>query len=180
MNIRIQYLFLILIIAVMGCATSKHESINNRTKLIVINDVLIKEGYRSIPIIKYKSGHLRINAKLNGIHTRLLLDSGADKTFIEASKNSKLGLESRGTDKSASGAGASHLQMTLATVESFEIEDFIIYNLEVGLMNLNHINISLINARMEPVDGILGADILFEYDAVIDYRGLILYLKPKN
>ena len=45
------------------------------------------------------------------------------------------------------------------------------------LFNLNHINTALSTHNSAPVDGIIGADILKQAKAIIDYDSKYLYLK---
>jgi hypothetical protein len=44
-------------------------------------------------------------------------------------------------------------------------------------MNLDVINQTFADYEMEKIDGIIGADILSEKEAIIDYAKLMLYLK---
>ena len=48
------------------------------------------------------------------------------------------------------------------------------------LFNLSHVNKGLINHNAEPVDGIIGADVLKKGKAIIDYEKKYLYLKMKE
>ena len=45
------------------------------------------------------------------------------------------------------------------------------------LFNLTYVNTALINHNSNPVDGIIGADILKKGNAIIDYQKKQLYLK---
>ena len=45
------------------------------------------------------------------------------------------------------------------------------------LFNLTHVNTALISHNAKPVDGIIGADILKQSKAIIDYEKKYLYLK---
>jgi len=45
------------------------------------------------------------------------------------------------------------------------------------LFNLTHVNTALTNHNSNPVDGIIGADILKKTSAIIDYNKKYLYLK---
>ena len=44
-------------------------------------------------------------------------------------------------------------------------------------MNLDHVNSAFESMGLEKVDGVIGADILTNYNAIIDYKNLTLYLK---
>ena len=45
---------------------------------------------------------------------------------------------------------------------------------------MTEINKGLNNAREKPIVGLLGADVLETYQAIIDYSTLSLFLKPPN
>ena len=47
-------------------------------------------------------------------------------------------------------------------------------------MDLSHINDSFIALGVERIDGVVGADVLLEGGAVIDYGSMILYLKSEE
>jgi hypothetical protein len=53
-------------------------------------------------------------------------------------------------------------------------------NVELVLMNLDHINGAFEQLGIEKVDGIIGADILTTQKAIIDYVNLIVYLKTND
>jgi hypothetical protein len=44
-------------------------------------------------------------------------------------------------------------------------------------MNLDHVNDAFESMGLEKIDGVIGADILTNHNAIIDYSNLILFLK---
>ena len=49
--------------------------------------------------------------------------------------------------------------------------------LSLVLFDMTHVNSALLAHDAEPVDGIIGADVLKKGKAVIDYKSMCLYLR---
>ncbi len=47
----------------------------------------------------------------------------------------------------------------------------------VNVLDLTHINVGLAQKKAEPIDGILGSDLMVKRDAVIEYASNILHLR---
>jgi hypothetical protein len=62
---------------------------------------------------------------------------------------------------------------------TLEIGKFILKRTELILIDLQHINNALEKQNAEPVNGIIGADILIKGKAIIDYDKKYLYLFNK-
>ena len=65
---------------------------------------------------------------------------------------------------------------------TLEIGKFKLQRTQLILIDLQHINNALQKQNAEPVNGIIGADILIKGKAIIDYNKKYLYLynKPKK
>jgi hypothetical protein len=63
---------------------------------------------------------------------------------------------------------------------TLEIGKFKMKNAELILIDLQHINNALEKQSAEPVNGIIGADILITSKAIIDYDKKYLYLFNKR
>ena len=65
---------------------------------------------------------------------------------------------------------------------TLEIGKFKLQRTQLILIDLQHINNALKKQNAEPVNGIIGADILIKAKAIIDYNKKYLYLynKPKK
>ena len=75
------------------------------------------------------------------------------------------------------GAGASNLQTKISTSNKMKIGKWKKNRVALILFNLSHVNDGLINHNAQPVDGIIGADVLKKGKAIIDYEKKYLYLK---
>jgi len=67
--------------------------------------------------------------------------------------------------------------MQTSDKNNLKIEKFELNELNLMLMNLDHVNNAFESMGLEKIDGVIGADILTNNKAIIDYSNLILYLK---
>ena len=77
----------------------------------------------------------------------------------------------------AVGAGASNMMTKVSSSNELKIGKWKKKRVALILFNLTHVNDGLVNHNANPVDGIIGADILKKGKAVIDYDKKNLYLK---
>jgi hypothetical protein len=62
-------------------------------------------------------------------------------------------------------------------LKTFEIGIIVLENYDAAVLDLSHVNQSYQKLGLPPVDGILGSDILVDYNAVIDYEKKELMLR---
>src|SRR5688500_20341069 len=55
-------------------------------------NTLALDGYSIIALSRMKNGHLTLQARINGIPGRFVLDTGAGRSVIEASRQAQFGL----------------------------------------------------------------------------------------
>jgi clan AA aspartic protease (TIGR02281 family) len=96
-----------------------------------------------------------------------VVDTGASHTVISNQTAEKLGLQAgspgccgQGTGRSAQGAGGP-VAARATTVESVEVGDTKVKNVEVALIDLTHLDVNW--------DGIIGYTFMKDYRVVIDY-----------
>jgi len=65
----------------------------------------------------------------------------------------------------------------LSKKNTLQLGKWIKNKVSLVLFDLTHVNTALVAHQAEPVDGIIGADILKKGKAVIDYERKCLYLK---
>ena len=139
---------------------------------------MLEEGYESIKLAQMLgAGHLQLNATVNGVEGIFILDTGAGYTVMEAERMEKFGLIPETTEETATGAGGTNLKMQISQGNQLKLENLVIENTVLAMIDLSHVNNAFLAMGFETVDGVLGADILADYDAVIDYKGLRLYLR---
>lgn len=77
----------------------------------------------------------------------------------------------------ATGAGASGLETQISEQNCLSLGAWEKTKLAFIIMDLSHVNAGLAQAKEDPITGILGADILKQARAVIDYGRNCMYFK---
>ncbi len=140
---------------------------------------------RSIPLkvldLNGNGYHLLINIKLLNKHFKLVVDTGASKTAFDKTLLSELIHEKElKTGHLTIGLGTNNMESFITEITDLYIGKFHIPSLEVAVLDLSAINIAYQKLEIEPVLGVLGGDVLMQYEAVIDYAKQILVLKIWN
>ncbi len=146
-----------------------------------LGSFLKEQGYSPIKLRTMKSQHLKVRGMVNGVKANFILDTGASSTVLDyqRAKLFKLKKVQRSEEEAAGIGGMDMLKFECNPVK-INMEDYEVKNHEVFLIDLTHVNAALKKMKMRGVDGIIGADILLKYKAVIDYEKLHLYLKSED
>ena len=114
--------------------------------------------------------HIAVNALLNGISARLVVDTGASHSCL-CKKMLKSVCQKSDFIKADAviGIGKSRLNNQLVQVPRLELGELAIENYHFLMLQLSHINKMLQIMDLQPIHGLLGGDILFKYNAIIDY-----------
>ncbi|MGB5355892.1 MAG: retropepsin-like aspartic protease [Eudoraea sp.] len=145
-----------------------------------LKKTLIKKGYIKIPIVITKSNHLEVFAKINNVEGRFILDTGASNTCVGIDKIDFFNLISKESEIKAAGAGATDMKTMVSKKNTLKIGKWKNKKQQIVVFDLSHVNIALEAHDALPVDGILGADILIQSKAYIDYAKQSLYMKKKK
>ncbi len=138
---------------------------------------LTQKAYQRIKLVFTKTNHFEVKATLNGIEGNFILDTGASNSCVGFEAVEKFNLFAQDSDVKAAGAGATDMLTQLSKKNTIQIGGWSKKKISLVLFDLNHVNTALIAHHAEPVDGIIGADILKRGKAVIDYERTCLYLK---
>ena len=143
---------------------------------ITLNKFLKTSGYSSVKLIFLKTKHYMIDAKINGIQGRFILDTGASNSCICTSLEDKFKMISEDSKEKASSANS---EMTNTKISKRNVIQIGKWNSNTSLItfNMSHINNALSQKKIPPIDGIIGADILKKSKAILDYKSNKLYLK---
>lgn len=136
-----------------------------------------KEGFYRIPLKKLRTGHYKLTAKINDTEGQFILDTGASTSCIGIDRIAFFSLLNEDSEIKAAGAGAVDMATQLARNNHVKIATLSLKKADFVLFDLSHVNEALAQAQEDPVDGILGADLLKKYRAVIDYGRNCFYLK---
>ena len=142
-----------------------------------LGDYLTQEGYKKIKLRLTKTNHFEIRATINGVKGRFILDTGASSSCIGFDEAEQFNLITKESEIMAAGAGATDMPTKISKQNTLKIGDWNKEKVVLVLFNLTHVNTALINHDSQPVDGIIGADILTKGKAIIDYEKKYLYLK---
>jgi len=139
---------------------------------------MTKRNYAKIPIRITAIGHLEIDVNIDGIKTSFLVDTGASNTVIDIGFAEDNLMEFTSINEKGGGVGTSQMILFHKQIKLFKINDFKISSFDLYATDFQHVKDSLAKKGItEPCNGVIGADILIRYDAVIDYKKQILYLK---
>lgn len=142
-----------------------------------LRQFLIKKEYHRINLIYTKTKHLEVKATLNGIDGTFIVDTGASNSCVGFEAVHKFNLFAQDSDIKAAGAGASDMLTQLSKKNIVHIGKWSKNKISLILFDLTHVNTALIAHDAEPVDGIIGSDILKRGKAIIDYDRKCMYLK---
>lgn len=123
--------------------------------------------------------HLMVKARLYGYSMNLVLDTGATRSVLDAHRTLKIVPQAnpRPWNKLFSGIGGENLQTQCLQVSEFCIEDVPLPQREFILLDLHKINHVYSAFDLPRIDGVLGGDILMEYQGVINYKEQYLQLE---
>jgi predicted aspartyl protease len=116
--------------------------------------------------------HLYINAKINGLKAHLLVDTGASKTVFDKSRIVNFSHENKlvELDKLSTGLGTDSMRGHLIDIDEIKLGNIKVKNYQGLALDLSHVNASYDKMGIKPIDGVLGSDILHQFNAIIDYK----------
>lgn len=137
-----------------------------------------KKNYVEIPIKLNSIGYLEVEVKIDEVKACFLVDTGASNTVIDIGFAKENLLEFASIDELGGGVGTSEMQIFHRQVDVFKINDFDIPSFDLYATDFTHVKDSLAKKGItEPCNGVIGADILIKYNAKINYKKKMLYLK---
>lgn len=138
----------------------------------------MKETELPISIMKISDGfHLVVNVLIDGSKARMVLDTAASSTIFDKKRINKLCkglLITNQTEKANTAAG--EIEQSSTQIKKMQFNELTIENYTCVLMDLKELNNTYKKHKLQPIDGILGSDILVKHKAVIDLEQNELYL----
>lgn len=141
-----------------------------------LGEILLRQGYISIPFEMTGTNHLEIEARINGEPGIFLIDTGASSTCIGIDRLERFHLNSEDSEIKAAGAGATDMETAVSTDNTIEIGTWSAAGQQIVLFDLGHVNQALEAHEAQTVDGIIGSDLLDNSKAIIDYNTHHIYL----
>ena len=146
----------------------------------LLAEFLLGLQYLQVPLDKLATGHLVIDASINGIPGSFILDSGAGATVVDEKYIELFRLNVVVDDAKGAGAGGTGLTVYSSSDNRLSINEFHIFPFKIAAMTFEHVNAGLQEVGVsETIHGVIGADLLEEAKAIIDYAGRHLYLMRK-
>jgi len=142
-----------------------------------LQDILKKENYKKINFKVSKTQHLLIKASINGVTGNFILDTGASNSCVGFEGIEYFKLIAGKSKTKASGAGATDMYTKLAKNNALKIGRWKNNEFHLVVFDMTHVNQALQQHKAKPVHGIIGADVLLEGKAIIDYFNHCLYLQ---
>lgn len=145
--------------------------------MATLKSYLTSKNYTRVKLKLTNTNHFELKASINGVAGRFILDTGASNTCIGTDKITFFNLNFESSEIKAAGAGATEMETLISKNNTIELGEWKKRRQKIVLFDLVHVNQALIQHNAEPVDGIIGADLLKKGKAVIDYGKKALYLK---
>ena len=139
--------------------------------------LLRSKGYTRVRLQTLPTNHYLLDATLNGVEGRFILDTGASTTCVSTELTTHFKLNAKPSKEKASSASANELDTEVAHHNELMIGSWSSKRRSVVLFEMQAVNLALQKLDIEAVDGIIGADILKLIKAVIDYQNDWLYLR---
>jgi aspartyl protease len=171
----------------MNLLVAKRALINWRKQQVYLNpdDQQVKskadyeaEGYTAVPLNITPSRQVQVDGTLGRNHYQFCLDTGTPRTTIEQSVVDQGGLKSRLTN--------SVVRSPMNEFPDSKISQVIGTQFRLGDYDLSSRKILAGSLHLTKSDrgdiwaGLIGADVLWDYDAVIDLGSNMLYLRRKT
>lgn len=123
--------------------------------------------------------HLMIQASINNKKARLLIDTGASKTVFDKARIGKFIDENEFelNEKLSTGLGTNSMQTHSAAIKKIQFGELVIKNFKTIVLDLSHVNESYGKLGFPVIDGVLGSDVMMQYNALIDYQSKELKFK---
>lgn len=139
--------------------------------------ILKKNKFKKISFKVSKTQHLLVKATINGVKGNFILDTGASNSCVGFESIEKFNLVAGKSKTKAAGAGAVGIFTQLSKNNILQLGRWKQDEFHLVIFDLSHVNLALTQHKAKAVDGIIGADILLEGKAIVDYYNHCLYLK---
>jgi predicted aspartyl protease len=136
-----------------------------------------ERGYVRVPMSRIPTGHFTIAGMADTTQLRVILDTGASHTVLDRRRAERFDLETTEREGRAAGLGTADQAVGTGALANVRFGPVHFETMPVAVLDLSHVNQALAMLGVEPIDGIVGADVLLGGDAVIDYATQSLYLR---
>ena len=135
-------------------------------------------GFRRIRMQETDGGNMYVPGSINGTKARLMVDTGAPGTLLHSLFVVQMKIPTRKTRFNSVGVNLPEDRIHLAEISNLSVGPMNMQNSRVGVINLTRVIHGELKAK-PPVAGLLGAQMLHDYHAIIDFGTKSLYLKAE-
>ena len=146
-------------------------------KELQLRTLLEQQKFHRIPLQKLATGHYKFQVRVNNKKGSFILDTGASTSCIGFEKAANFSLHGEESEIKAAGAGGINMITKIARNNQLVMGKKVLKNIDLILFNLTHVNDALAQVDEDAIDGIIGADLLKQCKAKIDYGRNCLYIK---
>jgi hypothetical protein len=173
--------WLLLLGLLVGCANtavpSRPDAGSWHEPVQELGVLLTRLGYSSVPMVRLPTGHFSVEGTADTVSLDMIVDTGASHTMIDVERAGRFDLAGEDRGGRATGIGGPAQRVQSGNLGNVAIGPVRFDSLRVTLLDLSQVNRVLHSLGNQPVDGIIGADLLMSQQAVIDYGSLTLYFK---
>ena len=142
---------------------------------------LLEQNYTPLSLLESPARLFTTQGTINNQNMLFIVDTGASDTCLDIqSATQKLNLVASELNDKVIGFGATDGARSISFLEKIALGDFAIADFAISVIDLSNINMALHSLGFSPIDGIIGADILAKYNALISYENKYLYLKKNT
>lgn len=126
-----------------------------------------------------QKSHIAVKGLINGIEATLIIDTGASNCVLDTASEEKFNLDRDNAFKSEKtvGLGSDNIESNLARAKSFSLNEFHLKDFPFVLLDLSIINKSLTENGYDPIDGVIGTDLLLAGKSKINYKNKTIQFK---
>jgi len=143
----------------------------------LLAEYLAPFDYQSVRLRRSPTGHLQLDGAINGVAATFYLDTGAGRTVLDLTQARGRGLPLVETGTGAGGLGTTSAATYRTVVGRLALQAAEETDLTVAVVDLSHVNQALRARGAEPLDGVIGGDLLEAREAIIDCKNLQLHLR---
>ncbi len=141
-----------------------------------LENFMESQGYSRIPLRRNRVGQFEVGALINGREARMILDAGAAGAVMDGASARGRSIAMEDVSRQP-GPGVSAQTVTRCTLEKLDLGPLSFSGVEAMIADLAQLNEVLVERGHQPVDGVLGGDILHGRGAVIDFSSATLFLR---
>lgn len=142
-----------------------------------LKSFLADKKYKKTKFKILKTQHLLIKAKVNAVPGLFILDTGASNSCLGFEAVEKFNLQTQHSTTFAASASSNDMFTRASKGNTIQLSTWKKKDFSFVLFDLNAVNTALSSFGVKEVDGIIGADVLLQGKAIIDYPNQYLYLK---